>query len=42
MKGGLLVEDRFHEMDLLSRQLHQSHRAAIQAELNAADRKSVV
>lgn len=41
MKGGLLVEDRFHEMDLLSRQLHQSHRAAIQAELNAAGLKEV-
>ena len=35
------MEDRFHEMDLLSRQLHQSHRAAIQAELNAAGLKEV-
>ena len=35
------MEDRFHEMDLLSRQLHQSHRAAIQAELNAAGLEKV-
>ena len=34
------MEDRFHEMDLLSRQLHQSHRAAIQAELNAVSAMS--
>ncbi len=30
------MADVFHEMDLLSRQLHQTHRAAVQAELNAA------
>jgi len=30
------VKDAFHEMDLLSRQFNQAHRAAIQAELNAA------
>ena len=36
LKGGFLVEDVFHEMDLLSRQMNQAHRAAVQAELNAA------
>lgn len=30
------MEDGSHEMDLLSRQLHQAHRGAIQNELNAA------
>ena len=30
------MEDVFHEMDLLSRQMNQAHRAAVQAELNAA------
>ncbi len=30
------MEDLFHEMDLLSRQFNQTHRAAVQAELNAA------
>lgn len=30
------MEEVFHEMDLLSRQLHQAHRSAVQAELNAA------
>lgn len=30
------MEDGFHEMDLLSRQMNQAHRAAVQAELNAA------
>ena len=30
------MKDAFHEMDLLSRQFNQAHRAAIQAELNAA------
>ena len=30
------MEDHFHEMDLLSRQMNQAHRAAVQAELNAA------
>lgn len=30
------MEASFHEMDLLSRQLNQAHRAAVQAELNAA------
>ena len=30
------MEDLFHEMDLLSRQFNQAHRAAVQAELNAA------
>lgn len=28
--------DQFHEMDLLSRQMNQAHRAAVQGELNAA------
>ena len=35
------MEDVFHEMDLLSRQLHQAHRSAIQAELNAAGLREV-
>ena len=30
------MEAAFHEMDLLSRQLSQAHRAAVQNELNAA------
>lgn len=30
------MEDTFHEMDLLSRQLSQAHRAAVQNELNAS------
>ena len=30
------METTFHEMDLLSRQLSQAHRAAVQNELNAA------
>lgn len=30
------MEAAFHEMDLLSRQLIQAHRAAVQSELNAA------
>lgn len=30
------MEDTFHEMDLLSRQFNQAHRAAIQTEMNAA------
>ena len=30
------METAFHEMDLLSRQLSQAHRAAVQNELNAA------
>lgn len=30
------MEDQFHEMDLLSRQMNQAHRAAVQSELNAA------
>ena len=30
------MKDVFHEMELLSRQVNQAHRAAIQAELNAA------
>ena len=30
------MEGQFHEMDLLSRQFNQAHRAAVQAELNAA------
>ena len=30
------MEASFHEMDLLSRQMNQAHRAAVQAELNAA------
>ena len=35
------MKDAFHEMDLLSRQFNQAHRAAIQAELNAAGLKEV-
>ena len=30
------MEESFHEKELLSRSLHQAHRAAVQAELNAA------
>ena len=30
------METTFHEMDLLSRQMNQAHRAAVQRELNAA------
>ena len=30
------MKGQFHKMDLLSRQLNQAHRAAIQSELNAA------
>lgn len=30
------MKDPFHEMELLSRQFNQAHRAAVQAELNAA------
>ena len=30
------MKDPFHEMDLLSRQMNQAHRAAVQRELNAA------
>lgn len=30
------MDDMFQRMDLLSRSLHQAHRSAIQAELNAA------
>lgn len=30
------MEDQFHGMDMLSRQLTQAHRAAVQTELNAA------
>lgn len=35
------MEDQFHEMDLLSRQMNQAHRAAVQAELNAVGLKEV-
>ena len=35
------MEAMFHEMDLLSRQLHQIHRSAVQAELNAAGLREV-
>lgn len=35
------MEDQFHEMDLLSRQMNQAHRAAVQAELNAIGLKEV-
>lgn len=35
------MEDQFHEMDLLSRQMNQAHRAAVQAELNAAGLEKV-
>ena len=35
------MKDPFHEMDLLSRQMNQAHRAAVQAELNAAGLKEV-
>ena len=30
------METTFHEMDMLSRQMNQAHRAAVQRELNAA------
>lgn len=30
------MEGPYHKMDLLSRRLHQAHRTAVQAELNAA------
>ena len=35
------MKDPFHEMELLSRSLNQAHRAAVQAELNAAGLKEV-
>ena len=35
------MDDVFHEMDLLSRQLHQAHRTAVQTELNAAGLREV-
>lgn len=35
------METTFHEMDLLSRQLNHAHRAAVQAELNAAGLEKV-
>lgn len=35
------MEDSFHEMELLSRSLNQAHRAAVQAELNAAGLQEV-
>ena len=35
------MKDVFHEMDLLSRQLNQAHRAAVQWELNAAGLREV-
>ena len=35
------MEDLFHEMDLLSRQLNQAHRAAVQTELTAAGLEKV-
>jgi len=35
------VEEAFHEMDLLSRRLHQAHRSAVQAELNASGLQEV-
>ena len=35
------MEASFHEMELLSRSLNQAHRAAVQAELNAAGLKEV-
>ena len=35
------MEDTFHEMDLLSRQLNHAHRSAIQTELNAAGLREV-
>lgn len=35
------MEEPFHEMELLSRSLHQAHKAAIQAELHAAGLEEV-
>lgn len=35
------MNDVFHEMDLLSRQLNHAHRAAVQNELNAAGLREV-
>lgn len=35
------MEASFHEMELLSRNLNQAHRAAVQAELNAAGLREV-
>lgn len=35
------MEASFHEMDMLSRSLNQAHRAAVQAELNAAGLEKV-
>lgn len=35
------MEDLFHEMELLSRQLNQAHRTAVQCELNAAGLREV-
>lgn len=35
------MESQFHEMDLLSRQLNQAHRAAVQGELHAAGLEKV-
>ncbi len=35
-EGAVPVRDRLHEMELISRQFRQAHRAAVQAELNAA------
>lgn len=35
------MKDPFHEMELLSRQLNQAHRAAVQSELNAAGLREV-
>ncbi len=35
------MEDTFHEMELLSRQLNKAHRAAVQWELNAAGLREV-
>ena len=35
------MEVSFHEMDLLSRQFNQAHRAAVQTELNAAGLREV-
>lgn len=35
------MKDKFHELDLLSRQLNQAHRSAVQRELNAAGLREV-
>lgn len=35
------MEDQFHEMDLLSRQLNQAHRAAVQWEMNVSGLREV-